>query len=908
MNEPSVKNIKAESIADTQVSPSALSELSLGEQQQLTDILDRYLQRIENGESPNPEELLASYPQWSTILRRYLESLGVLHLAARGMDDSAPALAIAPNFAEDRLLGDYEIRRQIGRGGMGIVYEARQVSLDRRVALKVLPLAAVLDSRQIARFRREAQAAAQLHHPHVVPVYGVGCESGVHFYSMQLVDGQSIDRVLGSIADNSSSQTLATIGGELESTIQLKKSDAETKEFSADASDVEEASQASISGDETIGDRRYINRVAELGIQAASGLQHAHDYGVVHRDIKPSNLMLDQEGKLWITDFGLAHVQSEADNMTATGDLIGTLRYMSPEQAAGSVLIDQRTDIYSLGVTLYEMLTLRRAIPTKERAQLLQDIEHLEPKRLRKINPAVPKDFETIILKAISKDRDQRYMNAQEFADDLQRFLDGKPTMARRPTLVDLGTKWALRHRAVVASCVLVLMAALIGTSYSTYLLNKANSETEHEKKQVLDREQQSLVEFGKIAEISSRLSKHPEERREIQKIARDNYEQFATADMPIVEIAQTQNRIGLLSKELGEFDVALSSYRKAAKAYRELASTDKSYLQSEGLCLNELGRVLTRAGEANEAKECYLSALKIFGDLDQQDADVARGMALVTGNLGFLAVELKDRELAIEYLHRSIAIHNEIYVEDPNDNAIGMGLAANYHNLSELYIDTDIVQAEKLCRKSIKLRERVVNQRPHEITPRVELALSHNNLGSISSRQDRVRDATNQYRQAVSLGKELVSEVPELPQLRHDLAISLNNLGRSYATAGAMEEAIKAYEGASDQFEWLLPKFSNDAVTLARYGGTLYNQAVAHTETRRPDPDKALQLFHRAVEIQKQSVQIAPQVKQFSTLLQLSLRDYRRLVTKHGANPQRLKLINQELASLQTKEVTRAN
>ena len=122
------------------------------------------------------------------------------------------------------------------------------------------------------------------------------------------------------------------------------------------------------------------------------------------------------------------------------------------------------------------------------------------------------------------------------------------------------------------------------------------------------------------------------------------------------------------------------------------------------------------------------------------------------------------------------------------------------------------------------------------------------------------------------------------------------------------MEEAIKAYEGASDQFEWLLPKFSNDAVTLARYGGTLYNQAVAHTETRRPDPDKALQLFHRAVEIQKQSVQIAPQVKQFSTLLQLSLRDYRRLVTKHGANPQRLKLINQELASLQTKEVTRAN
>lgn len=904
-----------------------LGELSPAEQQKLTEILDEYLQQIEDGKSPDVDRLLTEHPQWKGVLQRYFESLGVLHHAAQGINAPAPELPAAIDLPNNRQLGDYEIRRQIGRGGMGIVYEARQISLDRRVALKVLPLAAVLDQKQIARFRRESQAAAQLHHPHIVPVFGVGCESGVHFYSMQLVDGQSIDRVLHSIRREPDATRVLSAHSGGETTIAEMHATTIEQPCEPENEPSESFVSGTISDGTSVCDRKYIDRVAELGIQAASALQHAHDYGVIHRDIKPSNLMLDRDGKLWITDFGLAYVQSEND-MTATGDLVGTLRYMSPEQAAGSGVIDQRTDVYSLGITLYEMLTLRKAIPTRERARLLSDIETLEPKRMRKINASIPKDLETVILKAISKDRDQRYATAEDFADDLQRFCDGKPTMARRPTLIDLGTKWAFRHRGVVACLMLLMVSALIGTSAALFLIQEEQSRTSQAKEQTVAEKQkaerhlilanaqreQAIETLEQITRLSRRLTKQPGIQRTIQIETRELFKEFVAAahdgNTTFLEFAETHNRIGGMSEQLGEYDVAVASYREAARAYDELVAQDPIHRHAAGLNLNNLGQALTRIGEVSEAESCYEAALQIFQELQATSADeqqIARGIALVVGNLGYLASQTGDSLQARVHFERAIEIRTSLLRDHPDNIDDQIRLASNYHNLSSLLVDNDLESAERLCRQAIALQESAAEARPREIEPRVDLALSWNNLGSIRLRQKQLDNASERYTDAVNVGRVLIREAPEIPQLRHDLAISCNNLGRTLAANGDLQLALDAYVEAGSNFEALLTQFPEDASTLARYGGTLYNQAIVRTQLASPDATATAQLFERAIQCQRRSVQLAPDTAQYGVLLEHSLGKFATFLQQTG-NLQRSEAVQHELASLRAEGLPREN
>jgi serine/threonine protein kinase len=301
-----------------------------------------------------------------------------------------------------------------------VVYEAEQLSLRRRVALKVLPFAGMLDPRQLQRFRNEAQAAACLHHGNIVPVYFVGCERGTHFYAMQLIEGQTLAAMIREMTRPKDKYE----AGEPR-VVPLPAPSGTTLAAKADST------ARSGSG------RDYFRRVAELGVQAAEALDYAHQMGVVHRDVKPSNLMLDGRGTLWVTDFGLAQMQHGEGELTLTGDLVGTLRYMSPEQTMGKrAPIDQRTDVYSLGVTLYEMLTLRSAFVGQCRQELLRQVAFEEPKVPRRINKAIPTELETIVLKAMEKKPADRYATAQELADDLQHWLEDKAIRARQPTLV----------------------------------------------------------------------------------------------------------------------------------------------------------------------------------------------------------------------------------------------------------------------------------------------------------------------------------------------------------------------------------------------------------------------------------------------------------------------------------------
>ena len=423
---------------------------------EVISILEEFLTKLEAGARLNPEDLTARCPSLAEPLKACLASLEFLHDASFGLRDPAtPELPSATECQTDLgLLGDFRLVREVGRGGMGVVYEAEQISLGRRVALKVLPFAAALDARQLQRFKNEAQAAASLHHTNIVPVFGVGCERGVHYYAMQYIEGQTLAEIIKNVRHGK---------------------DRGLSGFTSEPSDRHATPPSRPTKALTAGPT-HVRAAALLGMQAALALEHAHQLGVVHRDIKPANLLIEagsaiaageneaelSDVRLWVADFGLAHCRQGQVGLTVTGDLVGTLRYMSPEQAlAQPTGVDHRTDIYSLGATLYEFLTLEPAFNVHDRHELLRQIAIEEPRPVRKVNKAVPADLETIVLKAMAKNPGERYATAQEMASDLRRFLRDEPILARPLTLLKRTRRWARRHRPMMLSAAVASLAAL---------------------------------------------------------------------------------------------------------------------------------------------------------------------------------------------------------------------------------------------------------------------------------------------------------------------------------------------------------------------------------------------------------------------------------------------------------------
>jgi Protein kinase domain len=344
-------------------------------------------------------------------------------------------------------LGDFEIVRELGRGGMGVVYEARQVSLNRRVALKVLSGSLGLTPKAVQRFRREAEAAAKLHHTNIVPVYATGEEQGTHFYAMELIDGPALDAVIRQMRG----------GPDGDTGTQLPASAAATGPYVPADPTPPPSGSGSGTGKGSSADR--FDRAAAMIADVADALHHAHQHGVTHRDLKPSNLLLSSDGRLSVTDFGLARML-EQPGMTMTGEFVGTPAYMSPEQVtAGRVPVDQRTDIYSLGATLYELLTLRPPFRADGRDKLLAMVIQKEPVAPRSIDPKIPRDLETICLKCLEKDPDRRYQSAKELADDLRRYVNRFAIRAKRAGPLARAKKWVKRNRALSVAGLALLLA-----------------------------------------------------------------------------------------------------------------------------------------------------------------------------------------------------------------------------------------------------------------------------------------------------------------------------------------------------------------------------------------------------------------------------------------------------------------
>jgi serine/threonine protein kinase len=481
-------------------SPSAIRVTSSeSEFPRVARALEEYLAALEMGTVPARDRFLAEHGEIADVLAECLDGLEFIRRAASQARQSAetpPMPVTAPEVQPEAPLGDFRIVREIGRGGMGVVYEAVQISLGRRVALKVLPFAAAMDPKQLQRFKNEAQAAAHLQHTNIVPVHYVGCERGVHFYAMQYIEGQTLAAVIGELRHLAKPEPANPApGAQAASALVRELASGKWEPVKRRALEVvapgggEQPTGpylgtspaldvtppvAVLSTERSNTSPAFFRTVAHLGVQAAEALEHAHQTGVIHRDIKPANLLVDGGGRLWVTDFGLAHCQSQP-GLTMTGDLLGTLRYMSPEQAlVKRITVDARTDVYSLGVTLYELLTLEPAYDGRNREEVLRQIAFEEPRSPSRLNKAVPTELETILLKAMAKNPDERYATAQEVADDLRRFLEDKPIKAKRPSLRQRAVKWGRRHKTVVRAALVVLVLALIASAASTFLIWRA--------------------------------------------------------------------------------------------------------------------------------------------------------------------------------------------------------------------------------------------------------------------------------------------------------------------------------------------------------------------------------------------------------------------------------------------------
>jgi serine/threonine protein kinase len=468
-----------------------------GKSELLDHLAEEFLERLRRGERPLVSEYTSRYPDQTDQIRQLISAMALVEdLKPRGdptADHADGKVMAAVGSIPDRL-GEFRILREIGRGGMGIVYEAEQESLGRRVALKVLASQATRTPQQVQRFLREARSAAQLHHSNIVPVFGIGEYNGLHYYAMQFISGLGLDSVLEEMrrlscdgARNGQPDRSTTNLGDMETRSSVALSllsgrfaqpepASEANAPSQSSASIAPAGQSSLTVSGGSATQRG-KAAAKIGLQVAEALEYAHQQGTLHRDIKPSNILLDGLGTAWVTDFGLAKAAADED-LTRSGDLVGTLRYMAPERLGGRA--DARSDVYALGLTLYELLSLRVAFDGMDHDQLIYQVMHTEPPRLCRLVPALSRDLETIVHKAIEKNPNDRYQSAGTMAEDLRCVLDDQPIGARRVGSTERVARWARRNPWLAGLCfaVVVLLAVIaVGASIAAISLQRKNEQ-----------------------------------------------------------------------------------------------------------------------------------------------------------------------------------------------------------------------------------------------------------------------------------------------------------------------------------------------------------------------------------------------------------------------------------------------
>jgi tetratricopeptide (TPR) repeat protein len=745
------------------------------------------------GDRPTPGEYGARFPDLPTV-------------------PVAVEIGRPPEGAPGRVLPSipgYEVLGVLGRGGMGVVYQARHLRLRRVVALKMILAGPHADPELLARFRAEAEAVARLQHPNVVQIYEVGEHDGHPYLALEFVDGGSLARYLA-------------------------------------------------------GTPLPAAAAAALVETLARAMNAVHQRGIIHRDLKPANILLASGGREppesgqrlpsggsrpplanfipKISDFGLAK-QLEGPGQTQTGVVMGTPSYMAPEQAAGKTRdVGPVADIYALGAILYEMFTgrppFKAATPMDTVMQVLSD-EPVPPVRLQ---PKLPRDLETVCLKCLEKEPQRRYASALDLAEDLRRFGAGEPIRARPVAAWERGLKWA-RRRPAAAALLAVCSAVLLGLVLAAFWYNarlQADVEREQERTRQARRQQAETEQQRLLADANFRLACEAVDRM-VTRVGMG-----PLARMPQME--EERRRV---------LEDALRFYQQ----FLEQRGTDPVVRQQTARASRRLGDIRRLLGRHAQAAGDYRRAIDLqerltadFPDVPDYRQDLADSLT----NWGLLLEERNQPRPAEAAHRRALAVRKQLTEDFPTRTACRKELADSHNNLGTLFLDRDQYdKAEPHLTGALAIQKKLVKEFPREVVYRIGVARTYNNLGQLLRIRKRLPEAERAFRRAIDLEAALAAASPDLADHRFDLANSYNNLGLVLGNAGQIKKAAAAYRKAIELQEKLTADFPSVPDFKSQLGGTQQNLAVLLLEWRQWRT--ACRLLEQAIREQQAALQAKP-------------------------------------------------
>ncbi|MCC9599526.1 protein kinase [Stieleria sp. JC731] len=797
-------------------SPTKVDDLTDEQQEQLTSLLDRYLLALESGQPPQIESLLEGHEELEQVFRIYLAKLDVLYgIAVDGTADptSDPDASWKLLATNRNQVGDYKIIRTIGRGGMGMVCEAIQVSMQRRVAIKLLPFVQSLDQNQVARFENEARSVGLLDHPNIVGIIDVGIDEGLHFFAMQFIDGQSLHQCLQN--------------GQLPS------------------------------------DWKVITRWM---IDAANALHHAHENRVIHRDIKPHNLLVDRSDKIWVADFGLAQSACE-QSLTSTGDMLGTVRYMSPEQAAGnSAIVDGRCDIYSLAATFYELLTHRPVFDGESTTEILRQIDAHQITPLHRLLTDLPRDLSSVIEKALSKSRDDRYETAAEFAADLGRILRNEPTIARPPSPLDRAGRFLLRNRRtaamLLACCFIAVFALCISTVTFASLKQRAEIQAakathkEHLARNAVDR-----LGFA-TAEMLANIPAAQSVRRQLLNETLAYYQELASdarQDGSLhQELAMTLTKIGILHRDLGYLNDSLEALHQSDLKYQELLAKDsddvhqQTLLLNASICRSELGETYDVAQRPEESSRWLTRAIVSQKQLllTYPSSEIRNALASSYSRLGSLLAEHSAIGQAQQHFENALHTLQDTDEANPLRSSVEQKLCS-------LLAKTDPRLAIRYGQSAFKHQSDQLESNPDDTIVATEIAITLDKLGLAYLNANDERSARQSFKRGIDTTEQILALIPNDPRSTQALLSLWNHQAllslRLKMNSEAIAQLQKSYRYASQ----LKKQFPDDAETTSTLASIQSNlgQAFAVTGEIRDARDS----FNRAIKQQLRAIRLAP-------------------------------------------------
>jgi serine/threonine-protein kinase len=704
-----------------------------------------------------------------------------------GMATPTPSRGSRGPAAAPRVAG-YEILRELGRGGMGVVYKARQVKLNRVVALKMVLAGAHAGADQLARFHTEAEAVAHLQHPHIVQIYEVGEHEGLPFFSLEYVDGQSLAERIS-------------------------------------------------------GQPQPVELAARMCQRLARAMAYAHQHGIIHRDLKPANVLLTAEGEPKITDFGLAKRLESDASQTRSGTLMGTPNYMAPEQARGDVReVGPLADLYALGVILYEMLTGRTPFLGASILDTLHLVRTQEPVPPSRLQPKVPRDLETICLKCLEKEPAKRYASASALADDLDRFLAGEPIQARPVSAPERLWRWCRRNKrvAILSAAVLLLLVSLAaGSTAFSVVVSRQAEQLRHQKAvaetardQARDSERKAR-DAQQQAEHAAELARKAHSQAELARQRAEKQRELAIGALDTL-VTKVQNQLGdtartfRLKREL--LETAFEGLNQVV-ANSDPGSGDADQTRAEAHL--RMGRLFVQLGHPDSARREYLAAHRIFQQLAASDAANASAQAAVSRSamaLGGICMLLGDLAAAHDHTREALAVRTALARRNPRSEVAVRNLAQAHRQMGEVLRDLGrIDDAAGELTQAHQLQERLLGRSSDANRARYQedLRITSDRLGELYLlwKDDPAR-ARGFFQQACDLARALVPADDRGTRGRQNLAYALSRLGlcaqrqRDPAAADHFAQALTLWEQlAAEEDPEMLHIQGELALTLARAG-----------------------------------------------------------------------------------------